>query len=230
MRHIFELVRHYLEIEGEGDKKMSFKSLIGSMSSFFGLEAEIPTENFTTPTKQPESRFEQPTREKPTTIKKQEKSMPQAHVNKEKKKEIVRKKPVPTPANPSFAGQGLPTARVDQKVVPLVGERKKTKQSNANPENTNKIMVFEPRAYSEATMIAKHILSGKSVLVNFHLMEEPQARRVVDFLTGTVYAEDGDIKRVADEMFLCTPPTVEIEGTTKSLEEYNQFDFNQLSL
>lgn len=209
---------------------MSVKSFFGSMGSFFGLEDEIPKENTNIPPKPSENRFERSVKETPVTTKKQEKPMPQTRVNKEKKKEVVRKKPAPTPANSPFSGQGPTTVRSDQKVVPLVGERKGPKPTPQNSENANKIMVFEPRAYSEATTIAKHILSGKSVLVNFHLMEEPQARRVVDFLTGTVYAEDGDIKRVSSEMFLCTPPTVEIEGTTKSLEEYNQFDFNQLSL
>lgn len=60
---------------------------------------------------------------------------------------------------------------------------------------------MEPRAYSEAMAIAKRIIAGEATLVNFHLVEEKQARRIVDFLTGTVYALDGDIKRVGDEIF-----------------------------
>ena len=64
---------------------------------------------------------------------------------------------------------------------------------------------MEPRAYSEAMAISKRIIAGEATLVNFHLVEEKQARRIVDFLTGTVYALDGDIKRVGDEIFLCTP-------------------------
>ena len=61
-------------------------------------------------------------------------------------------------------------------------------------------------------------------------MQEPQARRIVDFLTGTVYAEDGDIKRVSNEMFLCTPKSVEIEGAAKSLMQNDMFDLNEMSL
>ncbi|BDP83659.1 hypothetical protein EfmAA610_08690 [Enterococcus faecium] len=52
--------------------------------------------------------------------------------------------------------------------------------------------------------IAKRIIAGEATLVNFHLVEEKQARRIVDFLTGTVYALDGDIKRVGDEIKICT--------------------------
>lgn len=90
--------------------------------------------------------------------------------------------------------------------------------------HSNKIMIVEPKAYSEAMVIAKHVISGESVLVNFHLIDEPQARRIVDFLTGAVYAEDGDIKRVADEIFLCTPKGIEIDGTAQSLVDNNLFD------
>jgi cell division inhibitor SepF len=39
-----------------------------------------------------------------------------------------------------------------------------------------------------------------------------------------VYAEDGDIKRVADEIFLCTPKGMEIDGTAQSLVESNLFE------
>jgi cell division inhibitor SepF len=85
-------------------------------------------------------------------------------------------------------------------------------------------MIISPRVYSEAMIIAKHVMSGESVLVNFQLIEEYQARRIVDFLTGTVYAEDGDIKRVADEIFLCTPKGMEIDGTAQSLVESNLFE------
>jgi cell division inhibitor SepF len=43
-----------------------------------------------------------------------------------------------------------------------------------------------------------------------------RARRVVDFLTGAVFMIDGDIKRVGNEMFLCTPTNVEITNSTLS--------------
>lgn len=90
-----------------------------------------------------------------------------------------------------------------------------------------KIAITEPRVYSEAMPIAKRILAGEAVLVNFHLIEEGQARRIVDFLTGTVYAVDGDIKRVGNEIFLCTPSNMEIDGATaQSMAEAQFFDLD----
>ncbi|MGC6767201.1 cell division protein SepF [Enterococcus sp. LJL128] len=89
-----------------------------------------------------------------------------------------------------------------------------------------KISIIEPRVYSEAMNIAKHIIVDEAVLINFHLIEESQARRIVDFLTGTVYALDGDIQRVGDEIFLCTPSNMEIDSATaQSLAKKQMFDF-----
>lgn len=114
----------------------------------------------------------------------------------------------------------------EKKVVSMrqSSPKKQMKTEVASVDRASKIMIVSPRVYSEAMIIAKHVLSGESVLVNFHLIEEYQARRIVDFLTGTVYAEDGDIKRVADEIFLCTPKGTEIDGTAQSLVDSNLFE------
>lgn len=114
----------------------------------------------------------------------------------------------------------------EKKVVSMrqSSPKKQVKTEVASVDRASKIMIVSPRVYSEAMIIAKHVLSGESVLVNFHLIEEYQARRIVDFLTGTVYAEDGDIKRVADEIFLCTPKGTEIDGTAQSLVDSNLFE------
>jgi cell division inhibitor SepF len=110
--------------------------------------------------------------------------------------------------------------------VPVQKEEVYSKRAVQSQTNAaNKITILEPRAYSEAMTIAKKVIAGEAVLVNFHLVEEKQARRIVDFLTGTVYALDGDIKRVGDEIFLCTPTGVEIDSSTaQSFADANIFD------
>lgn len=107
-----------------------------------------------------------------------------------------------------------------EKVVPLRASKKDTPQTSAQ------ITIVEPRVYSEALTIAKKIVAEEAVIVNFHLIEEAQARRIVDFLTGTVYALGGDIQRIGNEIFLCTPENIVIDGATaKSLlkDEFQQF-------
>lgn len=106
-----------------------------------------------------------------------------------------------------------------EKVVPM---RINKKEATTNAQ----ITIIEPRVYSEALTIAKKIIANEAVIVNFHLIEEAQARRIVDFLTGTVYALGGDIQRIGNEIFLCTPENIVIDGATaKSLlkDEFQQF-------
>ena len=92
-----------------------------------------------------------------------------------------------------------------QRLAPRVEEKRK-----------DRISVVEPRAYNEAMTIAKRVGQGEVVLINFQSLDEMKARRVVDFLTGAVFMIDGDIKRVGNEMFLCTPTNVEITSSTLS--------------
>lgn len=139
---------------------------------------------------------------------------------------VAKSEPVSTP-KPQAQSQSHPAE--EKKVVSLHQTQPQTqrslrKKAESRENQSGKITILEPRVYSEAMNIAKHVLNNESVLVNFHLIEEEQARRIVDFLTGTVYAQDGDIKRVGDEIFLCTPSGVEIDGAAQSLMDTNMFD------
>jgi cell division inhibitor SepF len=97
-----------------------------------------------------------------------------------------------------------------ENVVPMNQPRQRPQRSTQA-----KITICEPRAYAEVQSIASKIFRGEAVLINFHLIDEKQAGRIVDFLTGTVYAIDGDIQRAGDEIFLCTPKNMEIDSLRK---------------
>ena len=48
-------------------------------------------------------------------------------------------------------------------------------------------------------------------------MEDSSARRIVDFITGTVYALNGEIQRIGDKIFLATPPEFVTDGKISDL-------------
>ncbi|MDT2756443.1 cell division protein SepF [Enterococcus asini] len=116
----------------------------------------------------------------------------------------------------------------EEKVVSIHQNPRPTQQKKAMPrtkgEPVVKISILEPRNYNEIQSIAKRLLNNEAVLINFHKVEEDQARRIVDFLTGTVYAQDGDITRVGDEIFLCTPKEVAVEGVQALYGEQMAFE------
>ena len=85
-------------------------------------------------------------------------------------------------------------------------------------DSSNKVIIREPNEYSDAQDIADCLKDNYPVFINLQRLEKGQAKRVVDFLSGTIYAIDGDIKRVGTNLFLCTPRSVETEGQV-SLQE-----------
>ncbi|WP_057870914.1 cell division protein SepF [Liquorilactobacillus ghanensis] len=86
-----------------------------------------------------------------------------------------------------------------------------------------KIALFEPRIYSDVKAIASKLLNGQAAVVSFRRMEESQSRRVVDFLTGTVFAIGGEIQRIDDQIFLCTPRGFTVEGSLAGKFDDDEF-------
>ncbi len=76
----------------------------------------------------------------------------------------------------------------------------------------NKMMLLEPRAYSESQQIADHLKARNSVVVNLKRVTADQGKRIVDFLSGTVYAIGGDLQKLGTGIFLCTPKNINVEG------------------
>ena len=79
--------------------------------------------------------------------------------------------------------------------------------------NANKMILLEPRAYSESQQIADYLKANSSVVVNLKRVTPDQAKRIVDFLSGTLYAIDGGLQKLGGGIFLCTPHDVNVEGT-----------------
>ncbi|MEG0286870.1 MULTISPECIES: cell division protein SepF [Vagococcus] len=103
----------------------------------------------------------------------------------------------------------------NKKVVDMNSYQTSTDRSR-QPENRRvhrKITVFEPRAYADCKAIAQALFRKEIVILTFSAMEEQQARRVVDFITGTIFAVDGDIQRIGEEIFICTPANVDIDSS-----------------
>lgn len=76
----------------------------------------------------------------------------------------------------------------------------------------SKMMLLEPRAYSESQQIADYLKSRNAVVVNLKRVTPDQAKRIVDFLSGTLYAIGGDLQKLGGGIFLCTPNNVNVEG------------------
>lgn len=87
--------------------------------------------------------------------------------------------------------------------------------------SSNKMILVEPRAYSESQTIADHLKSRNSVVVNFKRVTTDQAKRIIDFLSGTLYAIGGDLQKIGEGIYLCTPKNIDVQGTISEEEKTN---------
>ncbi len=68
-----------------------------------------------------------------------------------------------------------------------------SKNNSTTVQREQKIMVFDPSVFSDVKNIGKMILNGRAVIVNFRKMDENQIHRVIDFLSGLIFAVNGDM-------------------------------------
>lgn len=86
-------------------------------------------------------------------------------------------------------------------------------------EPNNQMILAEPRAYSESQTIADHLKTKNTVVVNLKRVTDAQARRIIDFLTGTLYAIGGDLQEIGEGIYLCTPKNVTVQGKISTSDE-----------
>lgn len=78
-----------------------------------------------------------------------------------------------------------------------------------------KLVVMQPEKFEDAKDIANHLKNKKPVVMNLESVDRDIARRIVDFLSGAVYALDGNIQKVSNGIFLIAPYNVGIMGDFK---------------
>ena len=93
------------------------------------------------------------------------------------------------------------------------------KSYKEDAEDGSKMILVEPRAYSESQTIADHLKKRNSVVVNLKRVTSDQAKRIIDFLTGTLYAIGGDLQKLGNGIYLCTPKNVSVQGKMTDAEE-----------
>lgn len=92
---------------------------------------------------------------------------------------------------------------------------KNNKVVNIHTNATLKVVVLQPETFEDAQEICDNLKAKKPVIVNIEEMDVDNARRVIDFLSGSVYSLDGNIQKVSNGIFLVAPYNVDIMGNFK---------------
>ncbi|OWZ84144.1 cell division protein SepF [Natranaerobius trueperi] len=96
----------------------------------------------------------------------------------------------------------------DNQVVPL---------HKASNQHNIKVFLLAPKKYDEAQMVGKYLKNGFPVIVNLENLEVETAKQLIDFVSGTVFALDGNLHKIGQNIFLFSPPNIEIEGEISSI-------------
>lgn len=86
-------------------------------------------------------------------------------------------------------------------------------RSNAAENVKVKVIVIEPKTFDDAQQVANNLREKKPVVINFEKTEAEDAKRIIDFISGTTYALNGEIKKVGHNVFLCAPSNVNVSYT-----------------
>lgn len=91
-------------------------------------------------------------------------------------------------------------------------------------KNGSKMILVEPRAYSESQTIADHLKKRNGVVVNLKRVTNDQGKRIIDFLTGCIYAIGGDMQKLGNGIYLCTPKNVSVQGKMSEQDHKNKVE------
>lgn len=75
-----------------------------------------------------------------------------------------------------------------------------------------KVVLVKPELFEAAADIADHLRDRRTVVMNLEAADKITARRLIDFLSGVAYAQDGKLKKVSANIFLIMPCNVDLMG------------------
>ena len=93
--------------------------------------------------------------------------------------------------------------------------QKRGKIVNIHTTTQLKVVVVQPVTFEDSKEIADHLKTKKPIVVNLENIDREIAKQIIDFLSGAVYALDGNIQRISNGIFLIVPYNMGIMGDFK---------------
>lgn len=90
--------------------------------------------------------------------------------------------------------------------------RRNNKVVNINATAQLQVVLIKPERFEDASAVADHLNAKRTVVLNLESTNKDVSRRLVDFLSGVAYANNGQLKKVANSTFIITPYNVNIVG------------------
>ena len=97
----------------------------------------------------------------------------------------------------------------------------------ASRSNNNEVCIIKPSSIEDSREITDTLLNGKAVVINFEGLHVEISQRIIDFISGSCYALDGNLQKISNYIFIATPNSVDISGDFQDIfggAEDNAFD------
>ena len=120
----------------------------------------------------------------------------------------------PEGAREPVAGTGQVAERSPAPVADLAERRERTGPTGVVAE-LSRIVSLQPRTYNEARTVGEQYRDGTPVIMNLTDMDDADAKRLVDFAAGLIFATRGTIERVTNKVFLLSPHNVTVAAEDK---------------
>ncbi|MEQ6901673.1 cell division protein SepF [Nocardioides sp. YIM 152588] len=113
-----------------------------------------------------------------------------------------------------------PARPVREASVADISERRRNVAAAPAPATSvvaelSRITTVHPRTYNEARTVGEQYRDGTPVIMNLSEMDDSDAKRLVDFAAGLIFATRGSIERVTNKVFLLSPPNVTVAAEDK---------------
>ena len=106
----------------------------------------------------------------------------------------------------------VPSEERSRKSTAPTSSRRSDRVVNIHTTTQLQVVLVKPEIYENATEIADHLKEKRTVVLNLESTNKDAARRILDFLSGVAYTNDGQIKRVANNTYIITPYNVDLKG------------------
>ena len=122
--------------------------------------------------------------------------------------------PPPPPRETRSRRESRPEPRPEprQEFRPEPPQRNAGKVVNIHATTQLQVVLVKPDRYENASEVADHLRDKRTVVLNLESTEKGVGRRLLDFLSGVAYAQEGKIKKVALQTYIITPYNVDIMG------------------
>jgi len=114
------------------------------------------------------------------------------------------------PADDEYTDEEEIEEERDTEETPKLGWGRKNKVATFPGIQNVRVVISQPNSYDQASEICEHLKNKKSIIVNLEYVNKDVARRIIDFMSGAVYALDGNIQKISNSIFLIAPFNYEI--------------------